>query len=111
MKKLIYLEDAIEELRKMANKLYGYDASVILSSAIYRLENLPSAEPERKTEYWIKRTRIYESGTCPSYDPEWYCSECRTKYDPHFFTAKEVQSLPVRIMGVVVEIRRKVRRK
>ena len=33
------------------------------------------------------------------------------RYEPQYYSAQQVQSLPVRILGVVVEIRRKVRRK
>ena len=51
----------------------------------------------------FKRVRLHEDGLT--------LQPLNTKYDPRFFTAKEVQSLPVRILGVVVEIRRKVRRK
>ena len=63
---ILYLDPGIDEIREEM------------------IKNLPSAESERQTGRWIKRTRIYESGTCTSYDPEWFCSECRTKYDPYF---------------------------
>ena len=37
---------AIEEVRKLAISLYGYDSTNIISCAIYRLQNIPSAQPE-----------------------------------------------------------------
>ena len=37
---------AIKELRGMAIALYGYDATSVISCAIYKLQNLPSAQPE-----------------------------------------------------------------
>ena len=37
---------AIEELRRMMIALYGYDATSVISCAIYKLQNLPSAQPE-----------------------------------------------------------------
>lgn len=41
-------------------------------------------EPERPKGKWIKKTKITEADTYTSYDPEWYCSDCGTKYDPYF---------------------------
>ena len=50
----------------------------------------------------FKRVRLHENGLT--------LQPLNTKYDPRYFTASEVESLPVRILGVVVEIRRKVKR-
>lgn len=50
----------------------------------------------------FKRVRLHENGLT--------LQPLNSKYDPRFFTASEVESLPVRILGVVVEIRRKVKR-
>ena len=50
----------------------------------------------------FKRVRLQENGlTLQPLNP---------KYDPRFFTAKEIQNLPVRILGIVVEIRRNLRK-
>ena len=50
----------------------------------------------------FKRVRLQENGlTLQPLNP---------KYNPRFYSAQEVESLPVRIRGVVVEIRRKVKR-
>ena len=50
----------------------------------------------------FKRVRRQENGlTLQPLNP---------KYNPRFYSAQEVESLPVRIRGVVVEIRRKVKR-
>lgn len=51
----------------------------------------------------FKRVRLHENGLT--------LQPLNSKYDPRFFTAQEVQSLPVRILGIVVEIRRKVKPK
>lgn len=51
----------------------------------------------------FKRVRLHENGLT--------LQPLNSKYDPRFFTSQEVHSLPVRILGIVVEIRRKVRRK
>lgn len=50
----------------------------------------------------FKRVRLHENGLT--------LQPLNSKYDPRYFTASEVESLPVRILGVVVEIRRKVKR-
>ena len=44
---LISRQAAIKELREMAIALYGYDATSVISCAIYKLQNLPSAEQNR----------------------------------------------------------------
>ena len=46
MNDLIGRQAAIKELRELAIALYGYDATSIISCAIYKLQNLPSAQPE-----------------------------------------------------------------
>lgn len=51
----------------------------------------------------FKRVRISEYGLT--------LQPLNSKYEPLFFTASQVRDLPVRILGIVVEIRRKVRRK
>ena len=50
----------------------------------------------------FKRVRLQENGMT--------LQPLNSKYEPRYFSANEVQSLPVRILGVVVEIRRKVKR-
>lgn len=47
------------------------------------LNALPSAQPKRMRGKWIKKMRVTETEKYISYDPEWYCSCCGTKYDPH----------------------------
>ena len=51
----------------------------------------------------FKRVRLQENGLT--------LQPLNHKYEPRFFTAKEVRDLPVRIIGVVVEVRRRIRRK
>lgn len=49
----------------------------------------------------FKRVRLHESGLT--------LQPLNNRYEPQYYSAQQVQSLPVRILGVVVEIRRKVR--
>ena len=50
----------------------------------------------------FKRVRLHDSGLT--------LQPLNSRYEPRYFSAQEIQSLPVRILGVVVEIRRKVKR-
>lgn len=50
----------------------------------------------------FKRVRLQENGLT--------LQPLNSKYEPRFFNAKEIQDLPVRILGVVVEIRRNLRK-
>lgn len=50
----------------------------------------------------FKRVRLHESGLT--------LQPLNSRYEPRYFSTQEIQSLPVRILGVVVEIRRKVKR-
>ncbi len=43
--------------------------------------DLPSAQPERKKGRWIKKMSVNKTEKYISYDPEWYCACCGTKYD------------------------------
>ena len=53
-------------------------------------------------EATFKRVRLHEKGiTLQPLNPA---------YDPMFFSNQEIEELPVRILGVVVEVRRKIRR-
>ena len=66
---------AVEELRRMMIALYGYDATSVLSCAIYKLQNLPSAEPNRKMGKWIYDGYDHPHGV------DWmHCSECGKRY-------------------------------
>ena len=47
-----------------------------------QLKQLPPAQPEHKKGKWIKKMRVTETEKYISYDPEWYCACCGTKYDP-----------------------------
>lgn len=50
----------------------------------------------------FKRVRLQENGlTLQPLNP---------KYDPRFFTSQEIQELPVRILGVCIEIRRRIKK-
>lgn len=50
----------------------------------------------------FKRVRLQENGlTLQPLNPQ---------YDPRFFSAKEIQELPVRILGVCIEIRRRIKK-
>ena len=74
---------AIEELRRMMIALYGYDAASIISCAIYKLQNLPSAETNRKMGKWIHDGYDHPHGV------DWmHCSECgkRDAYLPATMT-------------------------
>lgn len=51
----------------------------------------------------FKRVRVGENGI--TLQPLNY-----QKYEPKFYTAREVRELPVRIVGIVVEIRRRIKR-
>lgn len=50
----------------------------------------------------FKRVRLHDNGLT--------LQPLNSRYEPRFFTAQQVRDLPVRILGVVVEIRRRVRR-
>lgn len=69
MADLIDRQAAIKELREMATALYGYDAASVISCAIYKLQNLPSAEP-KSCEYWDAESN-YCALNRPSAQPEW----------------------------------------
>ena len=51
----------------------------------------------------FKRVRLQENGLT--------LQPLNHKYEPRFFTAREVREIPVRIIGVCVEVRRRIRRK
>ena len=83
MDDLISRQAAIEELRRMMIALYGYDATSIISCAIYKLQNLPSAETNRKMGKWIHDGYDHPHGV------DWmHCSECgkRDAYLPATMT-------------------------
>ena len=77
MKKLIYLEDAIDALNSLQkfnliDKIgYMHGVGVRLKLAVQKLEQLPSAEPERKTGRWIHHPEWVADGEC-AYE----CSQC-----------------------------------
>ena len=45
-------------------------------------DTAPSAQPERPKGKWIKKLRVTDTEKYISYDSDWYCSRCGTKYDP-----------------------------
>ena len=58
-----------------------YDEAIRM--AIKALERQSPAQPERKKGKWVKKMLVTETEKYISYDPEWYCDCCGTKYDPH----------------------------
>ena len=112
-KRLIYEEDAIEAICKACSmegdyhKCDGYPETSTWCDELVALRALPSAQPEliETTAYirgfeqgrtqgridaertkvkWIKKMKVTETDAYTSYDPEWYCPKCGTKYDPFF---------------------------
>ena len=75
MRRAIYEDDVIKLLDK------GWKSGVYPVAS--NIHALPSAQPERKKGKWIKKMRITETEKYISYDPDWYCACCGTKYDPH----------------------------
>ena len=68
MKKLIYLEDAIDAIEKSAYR------HTYLDQIIDIVSELPSAQPERKTGKWCKSYADHEAfGVRPFFR---YCSCC-----------------------------------
>ena len=47
------------------------------------IDRMPTIEPERKKGKWIKKMRITKTKEYVSYDPEWHCANCKTKYEPY----------------------------
>ena len=86
MKKLIYLEDAIDALEGHREKPsvlendYNFGRREMLEVCIDEIESLPSAEPERKTGRWM----LAEDG--------WYCSACELY--PPFDCDPEEKGIP-----------------
>lgn len=63
------------------------------------LQNLPPAQPKKVK--WIKKMKVTETDAYTSYDPEWYCPKCGTKYDPTF--AQRVKFCCVCGVGIMEE--------
>lgn len=61
MNDTISRQAAIEELREMAIALYGYDSTSVISCAIYKLQNLPSAEQHGR---WINDNHLIKCSIC-----------------------------------------------
>ena len=68
MDDLISRQVAIKEVRKLAITLYGYDSTNVVSCAIHKLQNLPSAQPE-----------IIHCESCEHWKNEHIC-ECLSRY-------------------------------
>ena len=71
--------DALKEKAWDADTRCGYVQVVDVGD----IDDAPTIEPERKKGKWIKKMRITETEKYTSYDPEWYCACCGTKYDSH----------------------------
>lgn len=79
MNDLISRQKAIDEIKKH----YRAHDNDLLELIAFEIGRLPSVQPERKKGKWIKKMRITETEKYTSYDPEWYCACCGTKYDSH----------------------------
>lgn len=75
---------AIDAIRASTSKYTGFMEMEMYTDddAVEAIEALPSAQPEHKKGKWIKKMRVTETEKYISYDPEWYCACCGTKYDP-----------------------------
>lgn len=91
MDELISRQAAIEELRKMAIALYRYDATSVISCAIHKLQNLPSAKQNKTCEFWdsessfcaLNRPSAQRKGKWirnNDSDHTWKCSVCGCGY-------------------------------
>ena len=82
---MIKLVDARKNLHEKCVELF-HDKEVAKNIYMYLcdgIEECDVVEPERKKGKWIKKMRITETEKYTSYDPEWYCACCGTKYDSH----------------------------
>jgi len=70
MSDLISRQDAVDAVLDLSEKLKN--EMLFIDAIVDEIENIPSAEPERKTGKWIE---VYGYAT-PGGDPVWKCSEC-----------------------------------
>lgn len=85
-------------------RIKPYDTEDVMDKALYNfahdhLVTTPTAQPEKVK--WIKKMKVTETDTYTSYDPEWYCPKCGTKYDPIF--AQKVKFCCVCGVGIMGE--------
>lgn len=81
--------DALMEKDKKLRNINWYDKPYAegecrgIDEALSIISNLPPVQSERKKGKWIKKMLVTETKKYISYDPEWYCACCGTKYDSH----------------------------
>ena len=76
--------EALEEPHKVPDILideYAVGERMQWNKDVKALNSLPAVEREKGT--WIKKMRVTETEKYTSYESEWYCPCCGTKYDPH----------------------------
>ena len=83
MNDLISRQAAIDALNECRERTERSEEFAGLKIAVGVMRALPSAQPERKKGKWIKKMRITKTKEYVSYDPEWYCANCKTKYEPY----------------------------
>ena len=70
MSDLIERQKAVDAVLELSEKVA--DEMLFIDAIVDEIENVPSAEPERKKGKWIE---VYGYAT-PGGDPVWKCSEC-----------------------------------
>ena len=68
-----------EEESYMEGWCKGFNAAV--DHCISHVIHAPTVEPQRKG-HWIKEMNVIENNGDTIIRPEWYCSQCRSIYDP-----------------------------
>jgi len=79
MKDLIYRQQAIDELRACQTYLFDThdkDEKISLESAEYCIEQLPSAQPERKRDTWGADGECPFCGYLRQWDDDNFCANC-----------------------------------
>ena len=91
MSDFIYRDQAIEAISELPVKVddFGY-TWMIAGDVLKQIDDIPSAEPERKAGHWIDTDNYYQ---------RWKCSECgchtrdaEPNYCPHCGTKMEGES-------------------
>lgn len=76
-------QDAIDAFERFIHELGIDDEPYNYGEMALSKDNVPSVQLDRKEGKWIKKMLVTETEKYISYDPEWYCSCCETKYDSH----------------------------
>ncbi len=69
------IRTTLDDVRKDAYK-HGVSKGIKKGRAMAR------SQPQKVK--WIKKMKVTKTDAYTSYDPEWYCPKCGTKYDPIF---------------------------